>query len=677
MGRMVFGLSSFWLLLVLVSFVLNTLNAQQQESNIALQSARSFFQQVIITRAWNAEHGHVYVPVSKTAPPNPYLTGNKRDIDTGDGTLLTQINPAYMTRQIAELASQRQPDLRIHITSLNPIRPENQPTPKEIEVLQKFEQGLTEYGEIIDLGSESQFFYMAPLVVEESCLDCHKHQGYKIGDIRGGISVSLPFTPSNIVIPLLLGHLSIGLAGLLGILLAGRKLEHAYNLIKAQSSTDYLTQLDNRRSFSEKLDHGIRVAQRDNSSLALLLLDLDHFKEVNDTLGHPCGDRLLIQVAEGLRSNLRNVDTIARLGGDEFALLIEKVEDAQSAAFVAQKVLRIFKQEWHLEQSRDVKISASIGISLFPAHGDTQKLLMEHADTALYRAKEQGRNCFHFYTKDLTEAAMQRIELENSLKQALLNSELDLYYQPILDTKTSTIVGAEALLRWHHPELGLMIPDTFIAIAEEKGLIKEIGQWALQQCCRQGKKWLDQDINFKTVSLNVNNFQIHHRDFITHLKQALETSQLPPQMLMLELNESTLMADEMETIDLLSTLSDIGVKLAIDNFGTGYSSLSRMQQYPVTHLKIDQRFINSTTDSDQLDSVAQTSILIGQTFSMELIAVGVEQQQQVELLRDAGCHFYQGYAFSPAISAGFFGILLKQSNSSNRKHTIKHCDSVK
>lgn len=263
MGLMVIGLSSLWLLLVMLSFVWNYGDAKQQQYDTAFQSARSFFQQVLLTRAWNSSHGSIYVLVTDQTRPNPYLDVENRDLRVSDQLTLTKVNPAYMTRQIAELAIEQQRDILIHITSLKPIRPANQPTPEETLVLQQFENGLQEHGEILANTDKPQFFYMAPLRVEKSCLSCHKEQGYKKGDIRGGISVVLPFTPGKNLLPLLFGHLAIGIAGLAGILFAGRKLEYAYSTIKNQSDTDFLTGLANRRVIIDKMNHGLRVAERE------------------------------------------------------------------------------------------------------------------------------------------------------------------------------------------------------------------------------------------------------------------------------------------------------------------------------------------------------------------------------------------------------------------------------
>ncbi|MEH6579271.1 MAG: diguanylate cyclase [Amphritea sp.] len=403
MGRMVLGISSLWLLLVILSFSWNFKDAQLEQREIAYQAARSFFQQILITRSWNASHGGIYVPVTESTRPNPYLDTAMRDIRVNDQLTLTKINPAYMTRQIAELAAKHQRDIQFHITSLNPLRPENRANKLEAKTLAEFENGLEEYAQLVIKNNQPRFFYMAPLVTDRTCLKCHAKQGYQVGDIRGGISVTLPYTEYAGLTPLLFGHLAIGIVGVFGIAVAGKKLERAYRTIKNQSDTDFLTGLDNRRAFLARIQHAIKVAHREKKVLALLLMDLDRFKEVNDSFGHPAGDELLQLIAKRLRDNLREADTISRQGGDEFALLLEGLSETKDAAQVANKILSLFEKTWQLSGNIDVQLGVSIGIALFPAHGDNYDELFQHADTALYKAKSAGRQRFYFFSENPTK----------------------------------------------------------------------------------------------------------------------------------------------------------------------------------------------------------------------------------------------------------------------------------
>lgn len=313
---------------------------------------------------------------------------------------------------------------------------------------------------------------------------------------------------------------------------------------------------------------------------------------------------MLQLIATELKSNLREVDTIARLGGDEFALLLEKVSDAQDAAVVANKILPIFKQNWLLKNKHEIHISASIGISLFPAHGGNPELLMQHADSALYRAKADGRNRFDFYIQDLTTAAIQRLKLEREPNKTLHNNALEVYFQPLVDISSGTIQGAEALLRWNHPRRGVVLPNIFIPVAEESGLIEQIDTWVLQKTCHYGARWLKQDSNIKTISINISGYQFHHGNFIYSLSSALQQSGFPAECLQLEITEAILMERELESSQMLDNLKEVGVQLAIDNFGTGYSCLAHLQKFPVDQIKIDSRFITQITNNNNQNQVA-------------------------------------------------------------------------
>lgn len=662
MSRLVLSSSVLWLVLITLSFSWNYRDAQQEQQEIALQAARSFFQQILITRTWNASHGGVYVPVTETTQPNPHLNIPVRDIRINSQLTLTKVNPAFMTRQIAELTSAEQRDIQIHITSLNPLRPENQATAREAKALIAFDGGLAEYSEIIRTVNPQTFFYMAPLTTEESCLQCHAQQGYKVGDIRGGISVTLPFTAHKGFIPLLIGHLVIALTGLLGILFAGHKLQRAYQIIKCQSDTDFLTGLANRRTAMNKLQDGVRVAQRTETTLALLMLDLDRFKDINDNFGHPAGDALLQAIAQRLKDNLREVDTIARLGGDEFALLLERVNDTQDAAHVANKLLGLFQQPWQLAGYLEVHLSASIGIALYPAHGDSAERLLEHADTALYRAKQEGRNRFHFFNEQLTIAATERIQLESELRYAINNNQLEIYFQPLVNIYNAETAGAEALLRWRHPHKGLLLPDAFLSVAEETGLIETIDQWVLTETCRQGHTWLNQGFHFQSIAVNISGYELHHSDFAAHVARILEQQDFPAHKLTLEFNERALMERELETYDMLTALSNMGIKLAIDDFGSDYSSLARLQQLPIEQLKIDRLFIARMVEGDKAAAFVQALLQLGHTLGYQMIAKGVESNEQLHFLQLHGCAYYQGFLTSPGVPAGTMQQWLKNTD---------------
>ena len=660
MSRMLKVISVLWLLLVSLSFSWNFYEARHQQEQTVLLSARSFFEQVQLTRAWNASHGGVYLPVTPDTQPNPYLNTPQRDLVISDQLTLTRVNPAYMTRQIAELAELKQRNIALHITSLNPIRPENKASDRETEALLSFEQGVTEHSEILERSDGSYYFYMAPLVTKPACLGCHAQQGYKTGDIRGGISVTLPYPKTSSITPLLLGHLLIGSFGFIGILLGSRKLQQAYNTIKIQSDTDFLTSLANRRAFEKRIQQSIFTSARNHGSFALLLLDLDRFKDINDSHGHPVGDKLLKAVSCRLNENLREADTIARLGGDEFAVLLENINDAQDAAQVASKILELFRTPWQIGLTYDVIIGVSIGISLYPANGNSVMQVMQQADSALYRAKHNGRNRFEFFTEDLTCLAIARLKQETKLRKAINNNELEVYFQPILDSDGITISGAEALLRWHDPEQGIIMPDNFIPIAEECGLIGQLGLQVLNKACQEAAGWHREQLPIQDLVINISTYQFHHSNFLSDLASVLEDSGFPAHNLILDITENIIMERELETLQILNKVTELGVRIAIDNFGTGYSSLSQLQQFPIEMLKIDRRFISAMNDQCK---IADAVIRMGHALGFKIVAEGIETPEHQQQLQQRGCDFMQGFLFSPPLPADQLRHLLEKSQA--------------
>ncbi|MDO9141214.1 MAG: EAL domain-containing protein, partial [Methylobacter sp.] len=363
---------------------------------------------------------------------------------------------------------------------------------------------------------------------------------------------------------------------------------------------DPLTALPNRRLFWERLKHGIEIERRDGKKLALLMLDLDRFKAVNDSMGHLAGDELLQQVADRIKSKLRDVDTVARLGGDEFVVLLEDIARPEDAGRVAENIVADLSRPFqllkssksHPELSRNVRIGASIGISLFPEHGDKPETLMDNADIALYRAKDEGRGCFAYFSEEFTLVARERIALETRLRHATEHRELCVYYQAQIDINSGLIVGAEALVRWQDPANGLISPASFIPIAEETGLIVEIGAWVLRETCEQGRRWLDAGLPPITLAVNVSPHQFRRSDISTLVAKVLHETGFPPEQLELELTESGLMENEEKAVEVLNNLRAQGVRLAIDDFGTGYSSLSYLKRFPLDVLKIDKSFID-------------------------------------------------------------------------------------
>ena len=392
------------MILVAASFMWNYLNADKGQETLAFQTARSFFNQVLISRSWNAMHGGVYVPVTQDTQPNPYLNDPLRDIEVNQNLKLTKVNPSFMTRQIAEISARRE-GIQFHLTSLKPIRPENRPTPREEKALKDFEKGTQEIGQWVDGESKTTFFYMAPLKTETECLPCHAQHGYKEGDIRGGLSVTLPFVPQTPLLALIIGHVAIGLAGLLGISLFGSKLENAYQLIRSQAVTDDLTGIPNRRSFLDRTRTEFNRSRRNKYPLSVIMIDIDHFKSYNDTYGHERGDECLKKVALAIQKTLkRPSDFCARYGGEEFITVLPDTTQ-EGALFIAEEIraaVRNLGME-HEKSSPAGGVSISLGVATAENNlSISYEDLIRQSDKALYLAKEKGRNRVEVFTESLS-----------------------------------------------------------------------------------------------------------------------------------------------------------------------------------------------------------------------------------------------------------------------------------
>lgn len=424
---------------------------------------------------------------------------------------------------------------------------------------------------------------------------------------------------------------------------------------------DPLTSLPNRLLLFTRLEHCIGLSRRERKSAALLMLDLDRFKDVNDSFGHLAGDELLQQVAIKLCSRLRGIDTVTRLGGDEFAVLLEDLSHPQDAALVAAEIIESLGETWRLSNGVEVRIGVSIGISLLPEHGKTSEELLQHADAALYRAKADGRGNFKYFSEDLTQAALRRINLESLLRRALINQEFMVYYQPQVEISSGNIIGAEALLRWHNEEEGMISPSLFIPVAEEIGLIGEIGEWVLKQVCEQGRRWLDAGLPPLKLAVNLSPHQFRHGDIAAILVAILKETGFPAEYLELELTEGALMEREREVVLILSRLQALGVRLAIDDFGTGYSSLAYLKHFPLDILKIDKTFIDDIPQLEDDKEIASAIIGMGHTLRLKVLAEGVETQEQLDFLKEQGCDYYQGYYKSPAVTAKDFAEMLQQT----------------
>ena len=417
---------------------------------------------------------------------------------------------------------------------------------------------------------------------------------------------------------------------------------------------DALTDLPNRILLNDRLAQAVALAHRHGKRLAVMFLDLDRFKYINDSLGHAVGDQLLQSVAHRLTAAVRSSDTVCRQGGDEFVILLADVEHAEDAALSAQKILDALSVSHRIDHF-ELHITVSIGISIYPENGENAESLIKHADTAMYQAKESGRNHYQFFEQDMTVVAVERHAIESALRGALARQEFVLHYQPKINLETGTISGVEALIRWQHPQRGLILPEQFVWIAEDCGLIVPIGEWVLREACGHAQSWQDAGAPAVPVSVNISAVQFRHKSFLESLASILKASRLAPGYLELELTESVLMEDADAATSVLQALKAMGVRLAIDDFGTGYSSLSYLKRFPIDTLKIDQSFLRDITHAgDDSDDAAIVSAVVhmGKILKQCVIAEGVETREQMAFLQAQGCGEGQGFYFSRPVTAG-------------------------
>lgn len=428
--------------------------------------------------------------------------------------------------------------------------------------------------------------------------------------------------------------------------------------IRHMAHHDALTGLPNRALFRDRLTHAMAQADRYHQKLAVLFLDLDRFKAINDTLGHNVGDQLLKIASERLRSCVRDCDTVARLGGDEFTVIVDDIIEVQDAAVVAQKILDTLSQPFNL-YGHEVFISVSVGITLYPNDDENADNLLRNADSAMYRAKEYGRNNYQFYVADMNVKARARLMLESSLRRALDRGEFALYYQPRVDLFSGRVIGAEALLRWRHPEMGLVPPAEFIPILEETGMIIPVGDWVLQQACAQNRAWQNMGLSPIRMAVNLSVRQFIQKDLADAVLRTLERCQLAPEFLELEITEDLLLEHNQTNIVTLTRLRNLGVHISIDDFGTGYSSLSYLKRLPIDTLKIDQSFVRDIDTDPDNKAIASAIIAMAASLHLNVLAEGVETDEQLAFLRAQGCNEIQGFSFSHPLIASEFEQLLR------------------
>lgn len=411
---------------------------------------------------------------------------------------------------------------------------------------------------------------------------------------------------------------------------------------------DSLTGVANRALFLDRISHAIELAHRNQSVLVVLFLDLDGFKAINDAFGHEQGDALLQLIAKRIQGCLRRSDTVARLGGDEFGILLEGIRDPDETVGIVQKLIDAISEPFNF-QNAEAFITTSVGISVYPVHGSDPETLIQNADWAMYASKAEGKNNFRFYVAAMKARALERLELGNQLRYALERNEISAFYQPQVECETGALVGVEALARWYHPQLGILLPDRFVGLAEEMGMIVTLSDWMLKTACAEVKRWLDMGVPPLRLAINLSDRDLKQGDLVERVKAALDSSQLPANLLELELSENTIFQDFQQARQTLTQLKDLGVRLAIDDFGVGYSTLSHLAEFPFDTLKIDRHFAAQIVNSPGHLAIVSGIVTIARKLGMEVFAEGVEHESQLELYRQAGCHQIQGELFSKAL----------------------------
>jgi len=437
-------------------------------------------------------------------------------------------------------------------------------------------------------------------------------------------------------------------------------LEAANKQLRHLASHDALTGLPNRVLLDDRLSQAVAHAEQDGHSFGVAMFDLDRFKVVNDSLGHRAGDALIKEVAHRLAGVARGTDTVGRLGGDEFLFIMDRLAKREDAEHIARRAVKALELPIRLD-GVDLHTSASIGIAMFPADGKSAEGLIANADAAMYCAKQRGRNNIQCYAEGMNSATQERVKLESDLHQALSLKQLELHYQPKVDTKTGLIHGVEALARWRHPQRGLVPPGEFIPLAESCGLIDGIGEWVVRESCRQARAWQLEGLPPLRVAVNLSAFQFRHGNLLQMIREALQAAQLEPRFLEVEITESALMSDPEESVTILEQLSRMGVVVSVDDFGTGYSSMSYLRRFPIDKLKIDRGFIAELISRADDASIVRAIVSLAHSLRLKVVAEGVETSEQLNVLRSLGCDQYQGFCFSPAVPATQFAALLRES----------------
>ncbi|MEI6860352.1 MAG: EAL domain-containing protein [Shewanella sp.] len=769
-----------WTFFIGCSLMWNAYQAKNSLMSSAYEEAQNSINKDMLLRKWSVNHGGVYVPVTESQQPVKWLEKVKeRDVMTPSGRLLTLLNPASITKQTMRLF-ELEYGIQGQITSLDPINPLNAADKWETRQLLAFEDNkFEEVWESLLVNEKHVLRYMKQFKVKSDCLKCHTEQGYQLGDIIGGIGVTLPMQDNLDLIQkgnynLSISYGIIWILGLLGIyfyykimsirieekkdseaalriyknafqsssdptlifdiknsitdvndaffthtgykrdeligknwnLLHSKKTPSKiyHNMMKTLENVghwqgevygckktgesfskwlsiakiieggkasslyissykdisehkevikriahlahyDLLTNLHNRFSLDERLTNALVDAKRNNHKLAVLFLDLDNFKVVNDTLGHDAGDQLLLQVSKNLRKIVRNNDVLARISGDEFIIVLNKISDNYEAGLFAERVLKAINNTYQVKRNQ-LFVTCSIGISLYPYDENKASELLNFADIAMYQAKSTGKGNYQFFSKSMSIAIQERSKLDTDMRVALMEDNFELFFQPILNTKTLKVEYAEALIRWNHPEKGFISPENFISIAEDSGFIVELGAWVIQKACQSLAAIQQEGIALLSLSVNLSPKQLHSSGLVDVIKQSIKENKLNPCNLEFEITETAAMENlELAQIQ-LQGLKQLGITLTIDDFGTGYSSLAYLKKLPFKKIKIDKMFISDLGYGIHDEEITIATISLAKSLKLNVVAEGVETKAQADFLFKNDCDLLQGYLFS-------------------------------
>lgn len=656
-------------LLIVYSWHWNVDNIHTEKLNLALAEAKANWNKDASFRKWATLHGGLYVTPDKRTPPNPALAHlPNRDVITTGGQKLTLMNPAYMMRQMTQEFEDNY-GIKGKITGKLQLNPINKPDKWQLKILNQFERGdVHEVYEQKMIDGQPYLRYMKPMFMTEGCVKCHGVLGFKEGDLRGGVSVSIPLKPyfmaaENTGTNIFITHFIIWLLGSVVIIIFAW-FTHKLLLKMAHNTLhDGLTGLPNITLFKNRLKQSFKKYKRDQKQLfAVAFFDLDRFKDLNDSSGHKIGDELLIALSQRLSTTLRSGDSMARMGGDEFTLLFEQVKNLEESIHIAERVQLSLQKPFNID-NKALHIDASMGLCLISKHYKNAEDMIRDADIAMYRAKAQGKGRIDVFNPEMHEYAKETMEIENALRTAIQNKQLEIYYQPVIDAQNNTIVGFEALLRWHHPTMGFISPERFIPIAEHSGQINSIGRWVLEQACTQTHDWNLQfcsDSRSLSIAVNLSGVQLNKKSIHKTLEEILDRTRLDNSLLHLEVTETALINNTELACTALSNIRKMGIHVSIDDFGKGYCSLTYLQAFEFDTLKIDKDFVQDMTPNGKGLQLVRTLLLLARDLKMEVVAEGVETEEQYHRLKAMRSSYMQGYYFSKPLPASQIqDILLK------------------